>query len=1438
MDYEALINLLGLQKYRKAILKSTITLIRHNENSNKIEVFLCVEETWSYELYSVFKMSLEKFTGCTVSLQFMATKTSVSAHDIKLFINDFVNTNSIYSVFSHFFPIIEGNDLICSFNTDKLAQANRYSSELSSYLHKMGINYNVVIKETSVSVKTEIENRPTKETKSTYSPAPKINGGFGKRKLPDSYEYHQIKDITDEMSAVQIKAKVFMIDDPVVRKNEKIIMSYYVTDYTDSIIVKCFEGQSFDKEFLQSIKKGEELIISGNVSYDTYARELTLLADTMVKKTIFEKRVDECEEKRIELHAHTKMSEMDAVCETSTLIQRAAEFGHKAIAITDHMNVQAYPDAQNTWAKVVKGNPDFKLIYGIEMNMVDPILDIVVRPNEYKLNDVEYCVFDLETTGLSARYDEIIEFGCVIMKAGEVKEKIDFFIKPVEPIPAFIVGKTNITNEDVMNAISIQEALPKILEIVKGRVLVAHNAKFDIGFLNAKLVENGYGELTNSVIDTLDLARAMLKQRRSYSLGAISRYYKVEYNEEVAHRADYDADVLANVFYLMICDLRRENVDTLQQMQDYQDSESFKKVRRKHVTLLVKNQKGLKDLFKLVSLSNINYLATFGKGGGEEVAAEPRIPREEIQKLREDLLVGSSCQNGEIFELAINKTEKELREALEFYDYIEIQPIECYSNLIDSHSVRSYERLKLALTNLIKTAQEMGKLVVASGDVHYIEPEDKIFRDVYISSQGIGGARHPLYYFNKEMRHSISAPDQHFRTTQEMLDSLSYLGDELAHELVIDNPNKIYDLIEIVKPLHTELHKPHLEGDEENLKKITYDNAHKQYGNPLPEIVEKRIEKELKSIIGNGFTVIYYSAHLLVKKSNDDGYIVGSRGSVGSSFVATMMGITEVNPLIPHYYCPHCQHSEWFTDGSVLSGYDLPNKPCPKCGTTMKGDGQNIEFETFLGFYGDKVPDIDLNFSGEYQEHAHAYTKVLFGDDHVFRAGTIGGVAEKTAFGYVSGYFEDREIENVRSAEKLRLAQGCQDVKRTTGQHPGGIIVIPQHMDVHDFTPMQLPANNPESAWRTSHFDFHAIHDNVLKLDILGHVDPTVLKMLERVSGVNPKTIPMNDEKVISLFSSTDALCLDTTGYHEKTGAIGLPEFGTPFVRGMLEDTLPTSFAELVQISGLSHGTDVWLGNAKDLIDQNVCKLMSVIGCRDDIMNTLISYGLENKMAFDIMESVRKGKGLKPEMKEAMEKNNVPEYYINSCLKIKYLFPKGHAVAYVLSALRITWFKVHMPHFYYAVYFTTRCDAYDIEGMSKGLEEVQKRLADIQYRKNHPELKKSVTNKENALITTYEVVEEMYLRGYSMSMIDLDLSLASEFRVHPENDHIIIPPFTSLDGLGESVAHTVIEAREKMPFISQEDLLKRTSLSQTHVKKLEEFGVLKNLQKENQLSLF
>ncbi len=1434
MDYRALIQELGLHQYEKEISAATITSIKWHKTKKQVSIFLCVNQTWEFALFQDFKQAFEQLTGCVVELQFMAKATDLSMKDIALYLKECANFDHRAAIYGSLLPVLEEDAIVCDVSRKDYKKAQEAYDSVSTMLQHWGIVTPLTIREKKITVDVSME---TKAFVSSSNRGPVTSG----RRAPAAfYTAKQVDEIVEEVSDIEIKGKIFWVESSENRKKGTLIMSYYVTDYTNSLIVKAFEGMRFHRDFLLSLNINDEVIVCGSVVQDSFAKELVLMADSIAAAEVFPKRQDLLPEKRIELHAHTKMSEMDAVCDVGALIAQAAAFGHKGIAITDHMVVQAYPDAQKAADKARKKNPDFKVLYGIEMNMVDPTLDIVLRPRKQLLKEVEFVLFDLETTGLSCRYDDIIEFGAVVMKHGDILERMQMFVKPNQSISAFITEKTSITNEMVAGAKPIEALLPQILELFQDRVLVAHNAKFDIGFMTEVLRKHGYPSLTNPVVDTLDLAKAMWKSRRLYSLGHIARSYKIAYDEETAHRADYDANVLASVFQLMLYDLARDyQVQSLEELQGIQDEDSFKKVWKKHVTLLVKNQQGLKDLFELVTLSNSKYLAYSGKSSSkeEEYVAEPRIIREEIQRLREHLLVGSSCLNNEVFDTAANKSWEELLKVISFYDYIEIQSIENYSNLLATNSVKNAERLKQILLDIIKGAKEMNKLVVVSGDVHYIHPEDKIFRDVYIQSQGIGGVRHPLYIYNKEKRWATTSPNQHLRTTQEMLDLFDFLPAEEAFQYVVTNTHAIYDQIEVVKPIKDSLFTPHIAG-EETLTELCYAKARQMYGTDLPKLVDDRLKKELDSIIGNGFAVIYYVSHLLVKKSLEDGYLVGSRGSVGSSFVATMATITEVNPLPPHYYCPNCQHSEFFEDGSIASGYDLPDKPCPHCGTTMIGDGQDIPFETFLGFEGDKVPDIDLNFSGEYQEHAHAYTKVVFGEDKVYRAGTIGGVAEKTAYGYVSGYLEEFNKIDTRGAERTRLAMGCQDVKRTTGQHPGGIIVIPEYMDVHDFTPIQYPANNPDSAWKTSHFDFHAIHDNVLKLDILGHVDPTAMKMYERISGIDPKTIPMNDTKVISIFNSIDALCMDTTMSGEKTGAVGLPEFGTQFVRGMLEATKPSTFAELVQISGLSHGTDVWLNNAKDLIDNNTCVLKEVIGCRDDIMVYLIQKGLPSKSAFDIMESVRKGKGLKEDWKQLMRDNQVPEWYIESCLRIKYMFPKAHAVAYVLMAVRVAWFKVYHPHYYYAVYFTTRCDVFDLEVMTKGARAIKERLNDIAMRLNHQELKKSVTNKEISLITTLEVALEMYLRGYSMANIDLHKSEANDFIVDPDDAHVIIPPFGALDGLGANVALSIIEAREQQPFISQQDMMQRSQINQTSLKKLESMGVLDNLQKENQLSLF
>ncbi len=935
----------------------------------------------------------------------------------------------------------------------------------------------------------------------------------------------------------------------------------------------------------------------------------------------------------------------------------------------------------------------------------------------------------------------------------------------------------------------------------------------------------GRAPLDNAVIDTLPLAHSILDIKR-YNLGSVCRHYGVAYDGEGAHRADYDAEVLAGVFGRM---LNQFEGKTLQDLTQLDQSSAMRKLRPFHATVYARNKEGLKSLFELITLSHTRYLSPGG---------EPRIPKQVLADHRENLLIGSACQNGELFELAHTRSREELEAAVPFYDFVEVQPLACYKNLVDRGTVADADQLKTFLQYLMDAAKACGKPVLATGDAHYVHPHDKRIRDIYINSKAIGNSRHPLYKYNAQERRLLSNPDQHLRTTEEMLEDFDWLPAAQAEEIVITNPEKLRREIETIYPVKDRLYPPDIEGSDQKLRDICFDTAHKVYGPDLPEIVEKRLDRELDSIIGAGYYVVYYISHLLVKKSNEDGYLVGSRGSVGSSFVATMSNITEVNPLTPHYICKNCQYCEWISDDKVKSGFDLPDKECPHCGSVMRGDGQDIPFETFLGFNGDKVPDIDLNFSGEYQAKAHAYTKEVFGEDHVFRAGTVGTVQEKTAYGYVKGYEEEMGLEATpyNEAKRTDLAKGCEGVKRTTGQHPGGIVVVPLDMDVHDFTPVQYPANNPDAEWKTTHFDFHQIHDNILKFDILGHVDPTAMKLFERMTGMDVTTIPMNDPETMAIFSGIDSLNIDSSRYDQKTGAAGIPEFGTPFVRGILELTKPTTFAELVSISGLSHGTDVWLNNAKDLIDNGTCVLSEVIGCRDDIMIDLMNYGLPPKDSFTIMESVRKGKGLKPEWEKLMKDNSVPDWFIDSCKKIKYMFPKAHAVAYVMNAVRIAWFKVHMPVYYYCQFFSIRCDAYDIGVMMQGEGAIRERMNGIRAMRDNKTEKPS--DKELAIYDTLELALEMVLRGYRFSRISMERSDATEFIPDPQDEKAIIPPFTSVDGLGANVGKSVVAARTERPFLSKEDVLRRTQLSRTLLDKLDSLGACQDLDEENQMTLF
>ncbi len=1245
------------------------------------------------------------------------------------------------------------------------------------------------------------------------------------RRYKKEYVATPLKALDGSQKYVSVEGFIFKTE-TAKTKAGKAAQTLWLTDYEDAVMLKRFEGPKCSLEEMNDFAKGNVYVaVRGEVSHDNYEKELVIYPDDISVVAKPDARFDDAENKRIELHLHTNNSAMDGISDITSYVKRAREWGYEAIALTDHNNVQSFPEAEAAAKKY-----QMKMIYGVELSVISPDLELVKNARSADLSQAEYISFDLETTGLSCQFDEITEFGAVKISRGEIVDRFQTFVKPSAPIPDAVVRLTHITNEMVRDAPDIATVMPEILAFFGDDVLVAHNAEFDIGFMNEALKKMGRPPLANPYIDSLPLARAMLKPMKSYRLGAIARAYKVSYDDEVAHRADYDAEVLGRVVLMMFHQLLQEGVRDLRDLNAYWDvDEACHHAYSYHMTVLAKNQTGLKDLFKLVTETNTTYFNE-----------EPRVPKELVAYYRQELLVGSSCYKSDVFEAALNSSDEKLAELVSFYDYIEIQPLEDYEHVVARGNARDMDRVRAALKRLIAAARKQNKIIVATGDVHFLDPEDKIFREVFITNPtiGINHRAHPLC--DRKNPRAVN-PDCYFRTTGEMLASYSrWLDEAEAYELVVTNPKLIAGQIEEVRVVHDQLYTPAIAGADEKLSSQCYATAKKMYGDPLPDIVASRLDRELNSIIKHGFGVIYYIASRLVRKSNEDGYLVGSRGSVGSSLVATLSGITEVNPLPPHYRCPRCGYSEFVDEKLYPDGFDLEPKLCPVCHEPLIGDGHNIPFETFLGFDGDKVPDIDLNFSGDYQWRAHDYTKVLFGEDKVYRAGTINTVANKTAYGFARGYGELLGIDqSIRSAQLEYLAQGCSGVKRTTGQHPGGIIVIPKDMDVYDFTPVQYPADDTESLWKTTHFDFHAIHDNVLKLDILGHVDPTVIRMLQDMTGVDPKTIPNNDPKVLSLFNSCEAMGIDLGYLSCQTGALGLPEFGTPFVRSMLEQTHPQTFHDLLIISGLSHGTNVWVDNADLLIRSGTCSLQEVIGCRDDIMIYLLQHGLEPLEAFKIMEFVRKGNASRDkegwqQWVKVLEDHHIASWYIDSCAKIQYMFPKAHATAYVLSAVRVAWWKLYYPLEYYAVYFTTRCDAFEIETMVQGKAAVLKR---------HEELgalmqAKKSTKKDDDLYAMFEICLEMYERGFHFSNISLAASQATRFIVDKDHPRAILPPFSVIDGLGEAVAQSVIEAREDHPFLSKEDVIKRTRLNNSHIKFLTKMRVFEGMQEENQLSLF
>ena len=1187
-------------------------------------------------------------------------------------------------------------------------------------------------------------------------------------------------------------------------KSGKLLITFDLYDGSSTITCKVFAEAEKAGAMKGRLKGAKGVKVAGTAQYDPFAKELGVIANVIIESTGIKRaeRKDNSEVKRVELHMHTQMSQMDGISATKDLIKRAMKWGMKSIAITDHGVVQAFPDAHKLLGR---DNPDMKVLYGVEAYLVPDRTPSVSFSKGQDL-DTTYCVLDLETTGLSFRTEKITEIGVMKVKGGEVLEEFSCFVNPEKPIPQKVVEVTNITDDMVKDAETIDVVMPKLLDFLGDSVLVAHNADFDIGFLKYNAKELGY-ELNNTYLDTLRLAKDLFPDYKKYKLGIIAENLGIKV--EVAHRALDDVDTTVKVFRVMLDMLRERGVKTLDDIDTTNNSKAdYKKLPSYHAIILAKNYVGLKNLYKLVSYSHLDY---FYK--------KSRILKSLYRKYSDGLILGSACEAGELYRAIVaGKSDEEIEAIAGDYDYLEIQPVGNNMFMVRNGVVPDVEALQDINRKIVALGEKLGKLVVATGDVHFLDPEDEIYRRILEAGQGYDDAdqQAPLY----------------LRTTEEMLKEFEYLGEEKAYEVVVTNTNKIADMCEPISPISPEKCPPHIDGCEETIREIAYNKAHELYGDPLPEIVQNRLDKELESIIKNGFSVMYIIAQKLVWKSNADGYLVGSRGSVGSSFAAYMTGITEVNSLQPHYRCPNCKYSD-FTDYGYKNGFDLPDKDCPKCGAKLAKDGMDIPFETFLGFDGDKEPDIDLNFSGEYQAKAHRYTEVIFGKGTTFKAGTVGTIADKTAFGYVRKYYEERGIP-VANAEVLRIAQGCTGIKRTTGQHPGGIIVVPKGREIFEFTPIQHPADDPNSDIITTHFDYHSIDQNLLKLDILGHDDPTMIRMLQDITGIDPKEIPLDDKETMSIFSSTKALGVTPEQIHSEVGTYGVPEFGTKFVRGMLLDTRPTTFEELLRISGLSHGTDVWLNNAQSLINEGTIKLSEAICTRDDIMIYLMKQGLPPKKAFKIMEFVRKGKPSKDpegwkEHEEFMREYKIPEWYIGSCKKIKYMFPKAHAAAYVTMAFRIAWFKVHIPKAYYTAFFTIRADEFDADIMCHGEERVKNKMKEIELAGN------SATTKDKNMYAILELVLEMYERGINFLPIDLYHSHATKFLVEDEG---IRPPLNSIPGLGSVAAIGIDEAKKDGKFMSIDDMKIRSKIGKSVIELLEKAGCLKGMSQSNQMSLF
>ena len=1214
-----------------------------------------------------------------------------------------------------------------------------------------------------------------------------------------------IAEITDEIGEVVVRGKIIQVETREIR-NEKTIIMFAVTDFTDTIMAKVFTKNEFLPDLLANLKKDTFIRMKAMAVMDKFDHGVALNSVMGIKKIpdFTEKRMDLSPVKRVELHAHTTMSDMDSVADCKKMLKTAMSWGHKAMAITDHGVVQAFTDANHC----VEGT-DFKPIYGVEGYLVDDLKPIVFDSENQDL-DSRFVVFDIETTGFSAVNDRIIEIGAVKVDGGQIVDRYSTFVNPERPIPFEIEKLTGIHDGMVESADVIEDILPKFMEFCQDCIMVAHNAEFDMSFIRENCRRQGL-ERKFTVVDTLAMARSMLPDLKNYKLDTVVE--AVGGSLENHHRAVEDAESTADIFVKFVARLKNMGVtdlDTLNSMSQMSGN-AIKKLKTYHVIILAQNDVGRINLYRLVSWSHLDYYAR-----------RPRIPKSLLQKYREGLIIGSACEAGELYQAVLNgRPEDEIARIVNFYDYLEIQPIGNNLFMIESEKIpqiQSKEDLMEMNRKIVRLGEQFHKPVCATCDVHFLNPEDEVYRRIIMTGKGFDDAdRQPPIYF---------------RTTEEMMEEFMYLGAQKAEEVVITNTNYIADQIEKISPVRPDKCPPVIPDSDKTLRTICYDKAHALYGENLPEVVVERLERELNSIIGNGFAVMYIIAQKLVWKSVADGYLVGSRGSVGSSFAAFTAGITEVNSLPAHYLCPNCKYvdfdSDYVKSFSGRSGCDMEDRNCPVCGQPLSKEGHDIPFETFLGFKGDKEPDIDLNFSGEYQSKAHDYTEVIFGKGQTFRAGTIGTLAEKTAYGYARGYFEDHHVEK-RSCELTRLASGCVGVRRTTGQHPGGIIVVPLGEEIYSFTPVQHPANDQTTRTITTHFDYHSIDHNLLKLDILGHDDPTMIRMLQDITGVDPTSIRLDDPEVLSLFHGLEALHIkpeDIGGI--DLGSLGIPEFGTDFVMQMLRDTKPKAFSDLVRISGLSHGTDVWLNNAQTLIKEGKAEISTAICTRDDIMIYLINKGVESEQSFKIMESVRKGKGLTPEWEKVMKEHDVPDWYIWSCKKIKYMFPKAHAVAYVMMGIRIAWFKIHHPLAYYAAFFTIRATAFDYELMCQGKENLEKHL---KLYKSNPNL----TAKEKDTVRDMKIVQEFYARGFEFLPIDLYKSEAVKFTIV---DGKLLPPFSSIDGMGGIAAEALYLAAKGEPFMSKDDIAQRAKVSRSTLDVMGELGLLGDLPESNQLSIF